>query len=286
MRECVKVLAPAKINLGLQVYPRRRDGFHDILSIFTTVRLFDELEVSLLKDENTCVVECDGMTLPSENTFTKAYKAFCVLTGNKSGIKVHVTKHIPSGGGLGGGSSDASSFIQSIDSLLNTRLNASALHAIAGETGSDVFFFTHALLESDPGDVYAAVVSGRGENVRKIDSRNDFHTVLLFPGVSVSTKEAYELVDETLSEKDQAASDLEKVYSGPVSQWSFSNDFTVPVCSRFPVIGEALKDLEDSGAEFTDMSGSGSTVFGVFSSRQAAENAVKKLGQTWNVVLA
>ncbi|MBQ3799066.1 MAG: 4-(cytidine 5'-diphospho)-2-C-methyl-D-erythritol kinase, partial [Treponema sp.] len=115
MADSVVASAPAKINVGLSVFPRRADGYHDIEGVFTTVSLHDTLSVSIADGEGECLVECPSMLLPAQNTFNAAYKAFCVLTGIGSSVRVTVDKRIPSGGGLGGGSSDAASFIQSID---------------------------------------------------------------------------------------------------------------------------------------------------------------------------
>ena len=141
MSDSITVLAPAKINLGLEIYPRRADGYHGLHSIFTTVGLFDEICVSKIDEKNTCIVDSFGMDLPNQNTITAAYKAFCVLTGIDLGVHVSIKKRIPSGGGLGGGSSDASSFIQSVNNLFKAGLGIDSLSAIAGKVGSDVFFF-------------------------------------------------------------------------------------------------------------------------------------------------
>ena len=107
----VRVLAPGKVNFNLNVLPPRADGFHNIESIFQTVSLFDELTVCLEKGYNTCAVECQEMTLPESNTITSAYSAFCSLTGFNQSVKVNLVKKIPSGGGLGGGSSDAAAVV-------------------------------------------------------------------------------------------------------------------------------------------------------------------------------
>ncbi|MCH5294713.1 MAG: 4-(cytidine 5'-diphospho)-2-C-methyl-D-erythritol kinase [Treponema sp.] len=287
MRRRITVLAPAKINLGLKVFPRRADGYHDIQSIFTTVRLCDEITVERGGAEIGCVVECEGMELPCENTFTVAYKAFCVLTGIKEGVRVHVRKRIPAGGGLGGGSSDASSFFHSLDSLFDTHLAPEHFMSLAGLVGSDVFFFTRAILLNKSADSYrpfAALVQGRGERVTPLRPRDDFSVVLVMPGVSVSTKEAYSFVDEhkSLSGKDEIEpAPLEDIYLDAVRNWSFKNDFTTPVVSRFSEIGDALRDIRQSGADFADMTGSGSAVYGVFSGRSRAEAACEALSENW-----
>ncbi len=293
MYDSITVAAPAKINLGLEVYPRRADGYHDIRSVFTTVGLFDEITVTLTDRKNSCIVECDAFRLPEVNTFTSAYKAFCVLTGIDRGVRVEVRKRIPAGGGLGGGSSDASSFIQSIDSLMSTKLNTADLVSIADKVGSDVFFFTHAL-SADGGArfrsfiPYAAIVGGRGEDVVQIKEREDFSVLLVFPGVSVSTKEAYGLVDAEIEANGFTAQEysLEEMFARPVRDWRFANHFTAPVCRHYPQVKAALDLVRDCGADFCDMSGSGSTVFGVFEDRKKAMDARDRIGGIFEAVLA
>ena len=291
MSDSVSVLCPAKINLGLRVFPKRADGFHHIQSIFTTVNLFDELKVTVTGERNTCRVNARGMKLPEENTFTKAYKAFCVLTGIDSGVLVEVDKKIPAGGGLGGGSSDASSFIQSVNNLFKAGLGIDSLSAIAGKVGSDVFFFTYALSAQDGKrfskfEPFAAVVEGRGEKVRQIQHRSDFSVLLVFPNVGVSTKDAYALVDETLDlERRRNKISLEEIYNLPVKNWSFKNDFTVPVSEKYAGIAEALIKLKSCGADFADMSGSGSTVFGIFEKKETALKAKVLLEKEFNLAL-
>ncbi len=291
-------MAPAKINLGLKVFPKRADGYHDIASIFSTVSLCDSVTVELLdgaETRNCCIVDCDGMILPDDNTLTKTYKAFCVLTGIDRGVHVKVEKKIPAGGGLGGGSSDSSAFLKSIDILFGTRLSNSDLMNISGKVGSDVFFFTEAQcsIKDDSdflGKRFSAFVSGRGEKIKRIEARNDFSVLLVFPGESVSTPLAYRLVDsrETAVAENVSLLDcnsLESVYRLPVVEWTFENDFTVPVAGAFPKVGEALECLRSSGADFVDMSGSGSTVFGVFADRDQAVFAKRHLEVRWRTAL-
>ncbi len=270
MADSVVALAPAKINVGLSVFPRRADGYHDIEGIFATVPLHDTISVSHADGDGECLVDCSLMELPKENTFTAAYKAFCVLTGIESGVHVTVDKRIPSGGGLGGGSSDAASFIQSIDMLFHTHLTALQLYGLALSVGSDVPFFMHALLEAEEGKSYAAYVTGRGENVEAIPPRTDMDVHLFSPGIQVSTREAYAWLDAT-AKRGQL---LNNAFSGrkawlsewkkDMSDWGFVNAFTAPVCARHGEIARAVVRMRESGAEFADMSGSGATVFGVF----------------------
>ena len=117
--------AYAKVNFNLRVLPKRPDGFHNLESIFQTISLFDELEVSVEK-ETGCFVECSSLALPDDNTLTSAYKAFCSVVNPQvkvPGVKVVLKKGIPAGGGLGGGSSDAAALVRVLERLCKVRLS-------------------------------------------------------------------------------------------------------------------------------------------------------------------
>ena len=278
--------AYAKVNFGLRVLPGRSDGFHCIESIFQTVDLYDELSLTTTAEKG-CIVHCSDMELPENNTLTKAYNAFCkVVNCEVPGVKIELKKGIPSGGGLGGGSSDGAALVRMLEKLCNVRLSDSELDNIAAETGSDVFFFMHC----DEKGRGCALVSGRGENVKKIHGREDLFLVLIFPEVSSSTKEAYALVDEALAGGKVLVSpefdELELVYRKPPEKWTFINTFTPVISAKYKDIGRAIEALKALNCDFAEMSGSGSTVFGVFASRQLAESAVNKLADSWNCKLA
>ncbi len=278
--------AYAKINFGLRVLPGRADGFHGIESIFQTVDLYDELTLTVA-EEKGCFVHCSSMELPENNTLTKAYKAFCEVAGKEvPGVKIELKKGIPSGGGLGGGSSDAAALTRMLEKLCNVRLSDSQLDYVASVTGSDVFFFMHC----DEEGRGAALVSGRGEIVRNIQARDDLFLILIFPKVSSSTKEAYALVDEALAKGNALISpefdELELVYRRQPEKWTFINTFTPVISEKYKEIGRAIEALRSLNCNYAEMSGSGSTVFGVYASRQEAESAAKKLADSWNCKLA
>lgn len=295
MRE-VHEYASAKINLNLKVLPRRADGFHDIESIFQTVNLQDELVVRQAEGKMNCFVKCFSMELPATNTINMAYYAFADTTGMElDSIEVELIKKIPSGGGLGGGSSDAAALVRALEKIYNIKLTYEQLDKIASKVGSDVFFFMHCDSASSSG---CAVVTGRGENVFEICRRSDLNIVLVFPDVHSSTKEAYALIDEQFASADEGSDfwkiqnsgadlcDLEKFYRLPIWEWRFVNTFTTVLSRKYLGIKEALSELKAFNADFCDMSGSGSTVFGIFSAREAAENAVAGLkARNMNCVL-
>ncbi len=277
MLDVVRECAPAKINLHLKVMPKRSDGYHPIESIFQTVPLYDDILVKCSGESLGCVVNCDAMQLPDDNTLTKTYNLFSQLTGISVGVQVELTKRIPSGAGLGGGSSDAAYFLRALNKMFDYPLNRSQMEEIATSVGSDVLFFL-----SDG----AAIVTGRGEVVNPILPRNDLCFVIVYPDVHCSTVESYRLVDEYMmlgkADVGPTLQELEEVYRKPVSEWDFMNTFTKSVATKFPIISEVMNDLKVLGADFVQMSGSGSTVFGVFSDFNLGENAYTNLKVRWN----
>ena len=270
----ISVSAPAKINVGLKVLPVRDDGFHSIESIFQTVGLYDELTVKLIDGFGHCEVSCADIVLPKKNTIESAYKAFSEVYGKIESVSVFLKKGIPSGGGLGGGSSDAAAFVRALEKLNDVKLSDNELDSIAAKVGSDVFFFLHAASG-------AAIVTGRGEIVRHIKRRNDLTFLLVFPHVSSSTKEAYDLIDEFYSSGCSMVfpevARLEEIYNSPLDKWTFKNSFTAVLKSKYAEIGNALTELSNVNAPYCEMSGSGSTLFGVFYSVGEAQAAAEKL---------
>lgn len=272
--------APAKVNFNLRVLPEQKDGFHNIESIFQLVTLADQLNVRVADTKNSCTVLCGDMSLPENNTISLSYEAFCSEVGHDvPGISVELMKRIPSGGGLGGGSSDAAALVRALESVSGITLSVRQKEHIASRVGSDVFFFMLC------GPEGCAAVTGRGEVVQPLHARNDLYMLLVFPGVKSLTKEAYALVDGYFASGKTvvcpACADLETVYNSPVKSWNFANSFTPSLVSRYPEIGCALDDLRRAGALYQEMSGSGSTVYGIFPSLEEAEKARSVLAERW-----
>ncbi len=280
----IHCVAPAKINIGLRVLRGRQDGYHNIESIFQTIPFYDELTVAPIRGHGACEVACSGVELPENNTFTRAYHGFCEETGIDASVRVTVEKRIPQGAGLGGGSSDAASFIRTLDMLFKTEPDTKRSMRIAGKVGSDVFFFLSC---GESGG--CALVTGRGEQIKPIARRADLCFVVICPDVQSGTTDAYRLVDEWYESTSESPcpslADLESMYYQPVSEWSFVNSFAAPLIQQYPLIGEALEDLAKAGAAFTQMSGSGAAAFGVFESGAAAEQAFLQLKSKWKTVV-
>ncbi len=268
----------AKLNLHLKVLPKRSDGYHDIESLFQAIDFFDEIRVERAKNRGCVLIS--NIDLPKVNTLTRAYHEYCAFTGIQQGIKVTLFKRIYSGAGLGGGSSNAAALINALDELFETNLSIEEKRVIALEIGSDVPFFLYN---------GAAIVTGRGEFVRNIKARNDVFFVLIKPDVHSSTKDAFAYFDEHIDKiRTPAFLTVDKIeddYLEPVSNWSFTNSFTDLLVEQHPCIKEAIKSLRMHGSLFTQMSGSGSTVYGVFDLEENAKKAYTQLCLEWDCCL-
>lgn len=281
----------AKVNFNLNVLPPHADGplkgYHDIESIFQTIDLYDELIIEYEEKPvsfNECSVVCHDMDLPESNTLTNAYNAFCeVVTVPVPMVWVTLKKGIPSGGGLGGGSSDAAALVRGLEKICGIKLSAAQIDFVAGKTGSDVFFF----MNCDSEGRGCALVSGRGEKVQNIIPRKDLFLLLIFPEFSSSTKEAYSYVDADMESDNKKQngpcfSELESVYRLDPEKWTFRNTFTSSLCSRYIVLKNAMMALKRVEAKYFQMSGSGSTFFGVFTLEKKAVQAMSMLKSAWN----
>lgn len=260
MAESVRVRAAAKVNLHLRVYGRRNDGFHGLLSLFQAVSLADTLVIRSLKESDTINIGGDFDCPIRETTIFKAVTAFRAASGMRTGLSIDVEKKIPAGAGLGGGSSDAASVLLGLQALLGGALSPSELASLGASIGCDVPFFLSSA---------AAIVSGRGEFIQPIEARDDFSLVVVYPGFSVPTAGAYALLDRERPDSGvEADPDREAIiaaYRGDIRNWPFANSFEPFVGgSRRPEIPRAKEMLLAAGAAFASMSGSGSSVFGVF----------------------
>ncbi|MBN2072023.1 MAG: 4-(cytidine 5'-diphospho)-2-C-methyl-D-erythritol kinase [Candidatus Krumholzibacteriota bacterium] len=253
------VLASAKINLYLEVLGRRNDGFHDILTFFQPVSLYDRLR--FIKGEDRIILKGDDESIPwdESNLCWKAARAIFNKAGYKGGVKIEVRKSIPSGAGLGGGSSDAAAVLSGLNEIFQFGFGHQELHRIAYGLGSDVPFFLGG---------GAAVGRGRGEILEAREGLAGGWIIIVKPPVSVSTRWAYENIKILLTRKDgedRLNHLLEGLREFPDAVRDTVNSFEDPVVSKYPEIGSILKLLKDEGAVLSALSGSGAACFGLFS---------------------
>jgi 4-diphosphocytidyl-2-C-methyl-D-erythritol kinase len=279
MEGSLRVLAPAKINLHLEVGPDRGDGYHRILSLFHAVSLHDAITIRSLKESSDCRVRgLEGLVPEGRSSVHRAVEAFRRESGIDRSLEIEVNKAIPAGAGLGGASADAAACLRGLNRLFGTGFSLPTLERMAASVGSDVPF----LLRGG-----AALVGGRGELIEAIAPREDFSLVIIYPGIESPTAAAYAAIDAEAS-FDGADWDsrklLEDAFRRDPGDWPFRNRFEAPVSRIIPKVGEALAKLRDSGARFAAMSGSGSACFGVFDSIEAADAAAHGLKRSYTLV--
>ncbi len=262
--------APAKINLCLHVLGRRPDGYHELAMAMQRIDLFDRLEISLEGGQGIEVF-CDGLDLDDgENIVAGAARAFLVAADIDRNISIQIHKNIPVAAGLGGGSSDAAAVLSGLNSLCGDPLSGAQLLAIAKNLGADVPFF---LFERP------AWATGTGTSLEALPPLPDVYYLLLNPGFSVSTAWVYQSLQLTKGGKLANLPGF-SVTTLPELLGVLHNDLEQVTASRYPEIGEMKDFLLKNGALGTLMSGSGASVFGVFSDLKttiAAKDALSSI---------
>ncbi|WP_026951781.1 4-(cytidine 5'-diphospho)-2-C-methyl-D-erythritol kinase [Algoriphagus mannitolivorans] len=242
----------AKINLGLQILSKRKDGYHEIRSCMVPIPLCDALEMVLEKKSSWTTSGLAVPGDPKDNLILKAEKLIKKDFSGLPNLHIHLHKNIPMGAGLGGGSADGAFALVLMNNLFDLHLDDYFLEEYAAQLGSDCPFFIKNIPQ---------IAEGRGEILQPVDlSLQGSYLVLVNPGIHVGTKEAYAGVTPKA-----APVELEEVLLDR-SRWKeeLINDFEPSIFSNYPEI-EAIKlKMYSSGAFYSAMSGSGSTVFGLF----------------------
>jgi len=249
----------AKINLGLRITGKRPDGYHDIETIFYPVGLSDALEfVEAGTSLNSDILEVTGIATGSRTEDNLVFKAVQKLRKNYTFplLKIHLHKAIPAGAGLGGGSSDAACILKVINQHYNLSIDRKVIKEYALDLGSDCPFFI---------DCIPSIATGRGQIMTPVSPvLSDHYLIILNPGIGISTAEAYANCHPEIPSISLSQSILY-----PVNEWKeiILNDFESYAFEKHPVIGELKEEMYRADALFSLMSGSGSSVFGVFSKK-------------------
>ena len=246
----------AKINIGLQVTERRPDGYHNLDTVFYPIPIHDALEVIVAEGADyDCCLHISGITIegnPDNNLVVRAYRLLAADYTLPS-VDIYLHKHIPTGAGLGGGSSDASYMLRLLNEMFELGISTEQLEAYAAQLGADCPFFITGI------PVYA---TGIGNEFHPIDiDLSGLYLVVVKPDVFVSTKEAYSMV-----KPEKPAVTLDKKIIRPISEWkeTISNDFEKGIFALHPELADIKTKLYDLGAKYAAMSGSGSALFGLF----------------------
>jgi 4-diphosphocytidyl-2-C-methyl-D-erythritol kinase len=264
------VLAPAKINLVLEVIGKRDDGYHEISSLMHTINMYDTLSFEL--DESVIYFECTDLNLQTaDNLIIRAAKSLLKVSGYKTGAKIYLEKRIPLSSGLGGGSSDAAATLLALNELWGMELKIPDLVELAAELGSDIPFFIHKGM---------ALIKGRGETVIPLPPISQNWFVLMVPPltpVSSKTKYLYSLLTEQLFTKGEFMNKAMNSWagSGQITSSLLFNVFDSLAFDAFPGIAEYWDRFKQSGANDIHLAGSGPTLF----TSVASESQAKTLSQ-------
>ncbi len=271
----VKLKAPAKINLSLDVLGRRPDGYHELSTVMQTIDLYDEITLTC-NDSGKVTVSCDyeGIPCDERNICVKAaYKFFDYSRIPVSGVHIDIHKTIPAQAGLAGGSSDGAAVIVGLNYLLNAKLTPSEMLDIGARIGADVPFCIEGGTK---------LCTGIGATMKKVPSLRGVHIVICKPDtVSVSTAEAYQKVDALAPHPCFTDEMVKALYSRDLYMITSTifNDFELAL--QIPEVVQIKKAMLDSKAMGAGMSGSGSAVFAVFSSESKAKKCAEKLKEKY-----
>jgi 4-diphosphocytidyl-2-C-methyl-D-erythritol kinase len=255
--------AVSKINLGLYVLNKRYDGYHNIKTIFYPLLLADEMTFEK-SDISSISSSSEEVSKLKSNIVQKTIDFVEEKMDKKFKLKIFIDKRIPMGAGLGGGSSNAASTLKALNELYNLKLDYETLSDIALEIGSDVPYF----LNPKP-----AFAESRGEKIKSISLEINYPILIVNPGIKISTKLAFNKLMPQKSKHEY----LEELAKGNLELDNMKNrilnDFESMIFSEYPEISEVKTKLYGLGAEFALMTGTGSTVFGIFSNLQRANTA-------------
>lgn len=253
------VFPNCKINLGLHILNKREDGYHNIETIFYPVPLKDALEIIPSNNTDAISFSSSGLGISgdvADNLCIKAYQLLKKDFPKLSSVKIHLHKSIPMGAGLGGGSANAAFTLQLLNDQLKLNLSTSQLIDYALQLGSDCPFF----ILNKP-----CIAAGRGEILEKIAvDLSAYQLLLVNPDIHVNTGEAFAALN--LQQVNTHHTSLKELIDHPINTWqqSLKNDFEKPVFEKYPVIKEIKETLYQMGASYASMSGSGSTMYGLF----------------------
>jgi 4-diphosphocytidyl-2-C-methyl-D-erythritol kinase len=272
--------SPAKVNLTLEILKKREDGYHDLRTVLQEISLHDTLRFTLTEGRRISIVTRHPF-LPTgrKNLVYTAARKLLDRSGLRVGVRIEIEKRIPLGAGLGGGSSNAAATLVAVNRLLGLNIPPKDLKAIALEIGADVPFF---LMRG------GAIGYGVGERLRRI-CIPPLWFILIYPNFEVSTAWAYR---NFLLTKKRIHYKIHQFLKTPETICSIlRNDLEPVVASRHPQIGEMKEVLSSAGALGTMMSGSGPTVFGVFSGEGRLREAYRRVkwmakGKCWTVLMA
>lgn len=271
------VESPAKLNLHLRVIGKRPDGYHDLLTLFHRISLADTIRIRKIPRGFRLTTNRKGLETGEGNLITKAYRALQQRFPALEGVSVHLTKRVPLGGGLGGGSSNAAFFLLGMKKLFGLRISKKELMAMGKKLGADVPFFLSEFCQ--------AMAWGIGEKMKKLPLKGRLWFLLLVSEKGLNTQKVYQGLrwhgrPLSLTKEGRIVRILRTFLEKKRIREAAAlgrNDLESSAFGLRPALPKAIAVLEDLGAPLVRMTGSGPTVFAVFSSRQEVNDFAKKL---------
>lgn len=264
-----KLKSPAKINVRLDVLNKRHDGYHDLRMINTAISIYDEIEIKL--GDKGIEVEVEGddkVPAGDQNIVYGVAKEILAYSNKNVGVYIKIIKNIPSGAGMGGGSSNAATVLMALNEMLKINLPKEKLMKIGLRFGADVPFFIHG---------GPAVATGVGENISKIKKMPKMPILIISPNIIVPTKWVFEKF-EAANDNQPVDNELPQQFTTKKSLVKFlNNDLENVTTQKYPVVNDIKKLLTNLGAIGCQMTGSGPSVFGIFPNKDVAEESFKKL---------
>ncbi len=280
--QSLSLSAPAKLNLRLDVLGKRSDGYHDLLMVMDRISLADEVELKVV--ERGITITCDEQMLPDgeSNIAYLAAKEILAYSSRNVGVEIHIKKRIPIASGMGGGSSNAAAVLKGLNQLLKLKLPREKLMAIGAKIGADVPFF---LFEGP------AIASGIGDQLKKIKKIPKMSFVVVNPGIQVSTEWAYKnlgLNGKNGNHSDKKIQELPSTFNNKKEVVKIlNNDLEKVTIKEFPIIAQVKELLIAHGAMAAQMTGSGSSVFGIFPDKAVVDKNFSKIenkaGKGWKI---
>ena len=269
--QTLSLSSPAKLNLRLDVLGKRSGGYHDLLMVMERINLADEVELKVV--ERGIIVTCDEGTIPEDesNIAYKAAKEILAYSSRNVGVEIHIKKKIPIASGMGGGSSNAAAVLKGLNHLLKLKLPREKLMAIGAKIGADVPFF---LFEGP------AIASGIGDQLKKIKKIPKMSFVVVNPDIKVSTEWAYKNLglNGRNRDHDKKLQEVPSIYNNKKEVVKIlNNDLEKVTIKEFPVIALVKELLMAHGAMAAQMTGSGSSVFGIFPDKAVLDKNFSKI---------
>ncbi len=252
-----------KINLGLHITSKRNDGFHNLETCFYPINFFDVIEIIPSKNFEFTTTGLPINIDIENNLCVKAYQLLKDNFPELPNVKIHLHKNIPMGAGIGGGSANAAYVLKGLQQKFNLPFSNTDLEIFAAQLGSDCTFF----IQNQP-----CIASGRGEVLKTLKLDLSIYQILLiFPNVYISTKEAFAHIQPKLLTQN-----IETLLQKPITNWknNLQNDFEFSVFKQYPQLATIKEKLYNAGVLYASMSGSGSTIYGIFPNNLNLENIV------------